>query len=110
MSLPTIVHRSARLPNGLEIQAEVDANAHTTAVGFFVRTGARDEPTELMGVSHFLEHMLFKGSAKRHAEDVNRDFDEAGASQNAFTTAELTAYHAHVLPEHTHEASRSSPT
>ncbi|MEY4117604.1 MAG: Protease 3 precursor [Planctomycetota bacterium] len=103
MSLPTIVHRSARLPNGLEIQAEVDANAHTTAVGFFVRTGARDEPTELMGVSHFLEHMLFKGSAKRHAEDVNRDFDEAGAAQNAFTTAELTAYHAHVLPEHTHE-------
>ena len=103
MTLPTIVHRSARLPNGLEIQAEVDASAHTSAAGFFVKTGARDEPTELMGVSHFLEHMMFKGSDKRRAEDVNRDFDELGAAQNAFTTSELTAYHAHVLPERTHE-------
>jgi predicted Zn-dependent peptidase len=104
MSLSTIVHRSARLPNGLEIQAEIDATAHTSALGFFVKTGARDEPTELMGVSHFLEHMMFKGSDKRRAEDVNRDFDELGAAQNAFTTGELTAYHAHVLPERTHEA------
>jgi predicted Zn-dependent peptidase len=103
-SSPAIVHRTARLPNGLEIQAEIDPSAHTSALGFFVRTGARDEPTELMGVSHFLEHMMFKGTAKRKAEDVNRDFDELGASQNAFTTSELTAYHAHVLPERTGEA------
>lgn len=101
---PTIDHRTARLPNGLEIQAEIDPNAHTAAIGFFVRTGARDEPTELMGVSHFLEHMMFKGSETRRAEDVNRDFDELGAAQNAFTTAELTAYHAHVLPERVSEA------
>lgn len=104
MQSPAIVHRTARLPNGLEIHAEVDPSAHTSALGFFVRTGARDEPTELMGVSHFLEHMMFKGTAKRKAEDVNRDFDELGASQNAFTTSELTAYHAHVLPERTGEA------
>jgi predicted Zn-dependent peptidase len=52
-----------------------------------------------MGVSHFLEHMMFKGSERRTAEEVNRDFDDIGASQNAFTTNELTAYHAHVLPE-----------
>lgn len=95
---PTIAHRAARLANGLEIQAEVDPTAHTAAVGFFVRTGARDEPSELMGVSHFLEHMMFKGSERRSAEEVNRDFDELGASHNAFTTGELTAYHAHVLP------------
>ncbi|RLS91146.1 MAG: insulinase family protein [Planctomycetota bacterium] len=92
-------HRTARLANGLEIQAEVDPLAHTAAVGFFVRTGARDEPTELMGVSHFLEHMMFKGSETRGALDVNRDFDELGASHNAFTTSELTAYYAHVLPD-----------
>ena len=104
MQSPAIVHRTARLPNGLEIHAEIDPSAHTSALGFFVRTGARDEPTELMGVSHFLEHMMFKGTAKRKAEDVNRDFDELGASQNAFTTSELTAYHAHVLPERTGEA------
>ena len=104
MPVPTISHKTARLPNGLEIQAEVDPSAHTAAVGFFVRTGSRDEPLELMGVSHFLEHMMFKGSERRTAEDVNRDFDEIGASQNAFTTNELTAYHAHVLPERMHEA------
>ncbi len=104
MPVPTIAHRTARLSNGLEIQAEVDPSAHTAAVGFFVRTGSRDEPAELMGVSHFLEHMMFKGSDRRTAEDVNRDFDEIGASQNAFTTNELTAYHAHVLPERMHEA------
>lgn len=94
-----VVHRTARLANGLEVHAEVVADAHTAAVGFFVRTGARDEPTELMGVSHFLEHMIFKGTERRRAEDVNRAFDDIGASHNAFTTAELTAYHAHVLPE-----------
>jgi predicted Zn-dependent peptidase len=96
---PAIQHRTAHLPNGLEIQAEIDPTAHTAAVGFFVKTGARDEPTELMGVSHYLEHMMFKGSERRTAEDVNRQFDDIGASQNAFTTNELTAYHAHVLPE-----------
>ena len=99
-----IQHRVARLPNGLEIQAEIDATAHTAAAGFFVRTGSRDEPGELMGVSHFLEHMMFKGSERRTAEDVNRAFDDLGASQNAFTTNELTAYHAHVLPERLHSA------
>ena len=104
MSAATIVHRTAHLPNGLEIQAEIDPTAHTSALGFFVKTGARDEPTELMGVSHFLEHMMFKGSATRLAEDVNRDFDELGAAQNAFTTGELTAYHAHVLPDRAHGA------
>ena len=96
---PCLQFRSARLPNGLEIQAEVDPQAHTAALGFFVRTGARDEPGELMGVSHFLEHMMFKGSDTRDAEQVNRDFDDLGANHNAFTTGELTAYYAHVLPE-----------
>lgn len=95
----TNMHRTARLSNGLEIQAEIDPLAHTAAVGFFVRTGSRDEPSELMGVSHFLEHMMFKGSEHRGPEQVNRDFDDLGANHNAFTTNELTAYHAHVLPE-----------
>ena len=102
MHTSSIVHRRARLANGLEIQAEVDSLAHTTAIGFFVKTGARDEPIQLMGVSHFLEHMMFKGSSRRDALQVNRDFDELGASHNAFTTSELTAYYAHVLPERMH--------
>ena len=92
--------RSATLSNGLVILGEVDAAAHTAAAGFFVRTGARDEPTPLMGVSHFLEHMMFKGSDRRTAFQVNEDFDRIGASHNAFTSGEMTCFHAHVLPEH----------
>jgi len=92
--------RSATLPNGLVILGEVDPAAHTAAAGFFVRTGARDEPTPLMGVSHFLEHMMFKGSERRTACQVNEDFDRIGASHNAFTSGEMTCFHAHVLPEH----------
>lgn len=92
--------RSATLSNGLVILGEVDSSAHTAAAGFFVRTGARDEPTPLMGVSHFLEHMMFKGSERRTAFQVNEDFDRIGASHNAFTSGEMTCFHAHVLPEH----------
>lgn len=87
------------LSNGLTILAEVNDDAHTAAVGFFVKTGARDETPDVMGVSHFLEHMMFKGTARRSAEDVNREFDELGANYNAYTSHEQTVYYAHVLPE-----------
>jgi predicted Zn-dependent peptidase len=90
-------HRT--LPNGLTLLAEVNADAHTAAVGFFVKAGTRDETPEVMGVSHFLEHMMFKGTARRTADDVNREFDELGANYNAFTSHEQTVYYAHVLPE-----------
>ena len=86
-------------PNGLTLIAEVDPDAHTAAVGFFVKAGARDEQPDVMGVSHFLEHMMFKGTDRRSAEDVNREFDELGANYNAFTSHEQTVYYAHVLPE-----------
>ena len=95
-----VTFRSAQLPNGLHIVGETDPTAHTASVGFFFRTGARDEETRLMGVSHFLEHMMFKGTAKRTAQQVNNDFDAIGASHNAYTSSETTAYYAHVLPEH----------
>ena len=94
-----VTYRETFLPNGLRVAAEVDPSAHTSAVGVFVRTGARDEPTELMGVSHFLEHMMFKGSATRTATEVNDAFNAIGADANAFTSSEMTAYHAHSLPE-----------
>lgn len=95
-----ITFQHATLPNGLTIIAETDPAAHTAALGFFVRTGARDEDPAVMGVSHFLEHMMFKGTPTRTAEDVDRDFDNIGADHNAFTTSELTAFYAHSLPEH----------
>jgi len=89
----------ATLENGLEIVAECNDEAHSTALGFFVETGARDETDDVAGVSHFLEHMMFKGTATRTAEDVNREFDEMGAHYNAFTSEESTVYYASVLPE-----------
>ncbi len=92
--------RKARLDNGLEIVAECDPDAHSVAIGFFVRAGSRDESDDIAGVSHFLEHMLFKGTERRSADDVNREFDEIGAHYNAFTSEENTVYYASVLPEY----------
>lgn len=94
--MPIATHR---LANGLTVLFEPNPAAHTAAVGFFVRTGARDEEARLMGVSHFLEHMMFKGSATRSGDEINRAFDEMGADHNAWTGHEATAYHAHILPE-----------
>ncbi|MEO0482633.1 MAG: pitrilysin family protein [Planctomycetota bacterium] len=91
--------RRTTLDNGLEIIAEVDAGAPTAAAGFFVKTGARDETPALMGVSHYLEHMMFKGSADLTAEQINRGFDDLGARNNAYTSHEVTCFYAQVLPE-----------
>ncbi len=89
-----------RLANGLQIVAELNSDVQSVAVGFFVRTGSRDETDEVSGVSHFLEHMVFKGTAQFSAEDVNRIFDEIGAKYNASTSEEVTLFYAAVLPEY----------
>ncbi len=93
------IFRHATLPNGLTIIAEDDPAAYSSAAGFFVKTGARDEATPVMGVSHFLEHMMFKGTEEFEAAELNRRFDEMGARNNAFTSNEMTCFYAHVLPE-----------
>lgn len=90
---------SETLANGLTIIAERNPRASSMAVGYFVDTGSRDETTEISGVSHFLEHMMFKGSDRRSAADINREFDELGASYNAYTSEERTVYYGAVLPE-----------
>src|SRR3954453_10106761 len=92
--------RQHTLDNGLEIVAETSPDAYSAAYGFFVRTGARDESDEVSGVSHFLEHMVFKGTAKRTAAEVNRDLDALGSKSNAYTSEEQTVYYASVLPEY----------
>lgn len=87
------------LANSLAVVAECQPEARSTAVGFFVRTGSRDESDDVAGVSHFLEHMVYKGTSTRTADDVNRQFDEMGADHNAFTGDEHTIFYAAVLPE-----------
>jgi predicted Zn-dependent peptidase len=83
----------------LTIIGEYEPAARSLALGYFVRTGSRDEAPEVSGVSHFLEHMMFKGTQRRTPEDVNREFDEMGARYNAFTSEEMTVYYGNVLPE-----------
>jgi predicted Zn-dependent peptidase len=89
-----------RLPNGLTIIGETSPAARSVAIGFFVRTGSRDEKPTESGVSHFLEHMMFKGTPRRSAEQVNLDFDRIGSGPNAYTSEENTVYYAAVLPEY----------
>lgn len=91
--------RSHTLPNGLEIIAECNPKAYSLGLAYFVKTGARDETDEISGVSHFLEHMVFKGTSRRSADDVNRELDELGSHSNAYTSEEQTVYYATVLPE-----------
>jgi predicted Zn-dependent peptidase len=95
---------SHKLTNGLQLIGESSPSARSAALGFFVRAGSRDETPEVSGVSHFLEHMVFKGTPRRTALDVNRDFDRIGADYNAFTSEENTVYHAAVLPEYLPQA------
>jgi predicted Zn-dependent peptidase len=91
-------------PNGLRVIGEDSPSARSVALGFFVRTGARDESAEVSGVTHFLEHMVFKGTKRRTALDVNRDFDRIGAHYNAFTSEENTVFYAAILPEYLSQA------
>jgi predicted Zn-dependent peptidase len=87
-----------RLPNGLRILGE-RTPARSVAVGVMVDAGARDEAVDEAGVSHFLEHLAFKGDERRDAHALNRAFDELGARYNAYTSHERTFYYGAVLPE-----------
>jgi predicted Zn-dependent peptidase len=88
------------LDNGLQVIAEVNGQARSVAAGFFVKAGSRDEAPEVAGVSHFLEHMVFKGTDRRDHLAVSRDLDRVGAKHNAQTSEEDTFYHVTSLPEY----------
>ena len=92
--------KKEQLDNGLSIIGEINKSAKSAAVGFFVKTGSRDENKQINGVSHFLEHMMFKGTDKLSALEVNEAFDRTGAQFNAGTSEEYTVYYAAVLPEY----------
>ena len=99
-SMPTLAGaRRHVLPGGLTVLLDPDLDAQTVAAGYFVRTGARDERSGEMGVSHFIEHLLFKGSEHVSAAELNARLDDLGGHANAFTSEEATVYHAASLPE-----------
>lgn len=88
--------RVSRLDDGLRVVTETMPTVRSVAIGVWVGVGSRDEPAEAAGVSHFLEHLLFKGSSTRSARDIARGIDAVGGDLNAFTSKEYTAFHARV--------------
>jgi predicted Zn-dependent peptidase len=92
-------YKQTQLKNGLTVIGESNPANVSSAIGFFVRTGARDETPAESGLSHFLEHMMFKGTPTRSAIDINMALGNLGAQANAFTSEENTVYYAAVIPE-----------
>ena len=99
-----IAPRREVLPGGAVLLSTPIRSAHAVTLGVWLRTGSQDEPGELGGVSHFLEHMVFKGTKNRSAFDVAYTFDRLGAAVDAFTTKDLVAFTIKVLPEYFREA------
>ena len=88
-----MTERIVQLPSGLTVAVEPMVSTRTAAIGVWVAAGARDEPAEHAGVSHFLEHLLFKGTHTRSAIEISQTVDRVGGDINAFTSKEYTAYY-----------------
>ena len=88
------------LDNGVRVVLEPMATVKSVAIGIWVNVGSRDEREGEEGYSHFLEHMLFKGTARRSAAQISREIDALGGELNAFTTRETTTFYAKVLDQH----------
>jgi predicted Zn-dependent peptidase len=91
--------RRTVLPGGLRVVSEHVPGVRSAAIGVFVAVGSRDETPALNGASHFLEHLLFKGTDNRSAMDISSALDSVGGEFNAYTAREYTCYHARVLDE-----------
>jgi predicted Zn-dependent peptidase len=91
--------RRTVLPSGLRVVTEAMPGVRSAAVGAWVGAGARDETARLSGASHFLEHLLFKGTRTRSALEISASMDAAGGEFNAFTSREYTCFHARVLDD-----------
>ena len=96
MSKPQIT----TLKNGLRIATDEMKDVETVSIGVFVKTGSRDEDIKINGISHFLEHMAFKGTTKRSAKQIAEEFEGIGGYINAFTSREKTVYYVKVLKEY----------
>ncbi|RZB37251.1 MAG: hypothetical protein SRB2_01333 [Desulfobacteraceae bacterium Eth-SRB2] len=88
------------LNNSIRIVSKKMPHVHSVSMGVWVNVGARDESSSESGLSHFIEHMIFKGTEKRTAFQIAKQFDAIGGQTNAFTSAENTCYHAKVIDTH----------
>ncbi|MEE8201226.1 MAG: pitrilysin family protein, partial [Candidatus Acidoferrales bacterium] len=92
--------RQETLANGLTILTEQMPHVRSVAVGIWVKSGSRIEPPGLTGISHFIEHMVFKGTERRTAEQIAREADSVGGQLDAFTAKEMVCFNARVIDEH----------
>ena len=97
---PAGAFRRTVLPNGLTVLSETMPGVRSVAFGAWVRAASLHEPRDLMGVSHLLEHMVFKGTARRSAKQIALELEVLGGSLDAYTSREHTVYQARVLDEH----------
>ena len=94
------MYRKTVLPNGIRVLTETIPHVHSVSTGIWVGVGSRDENEDERGVTHFIEHMLFKGTRRRSALDIAKEFDSTGGFANAFTSKEHVCIHAKVLATH----------
>src|SRR6058998_4088283 len=93
------IHREL-LPNGLTVITEQMQHIRSVSIGIWIKTGSRDEDPQWNGISHFIEHMVFKGTKNRSAEDIARQVDSIGGNMDAFTAKECVCFNVKVLDEH----------
>jgi predicted Zn-dependent peptidase len=92
--------RRQKLPNGLTVITEQMQHIRSASIGIWLQTGSRDEAPEWNGISHFIEHMVFKGTKHRTAEQIAREVDSIGGNMDAFTAKECICFNVKVLDEH----------
>ncbi len=93
-------YRKSILPNGIRVVTERMEHVRSVAVGVWVETGSRHEPEDRAGMSHLIEHLVFKGTATRTAGEIARTMDSVGGQMDAFTAKEHTCFYVQVLDEH----------
>ncbi len=90
-------HQLTVLPSGVTVVTEPMSSVRSVALGLWVSVGSRDEAADQAGCSHFLEHLLFKGTSRRSARQIAEELDAVGGEMNAFTSKEMTCFYARVL-------------
>ena len=94
------MHNLYTLKNGLRVVTEKISESNSISVGVMIKNGSRNESLELNGISHFIEHMFFKGTKKRKSKDIVEDIENVGGQINAFTSKEATCYYVKNLYTH----------
>ncbi|HWR71632.1 MAG TPA: pitrilysin family protein, partial [Nitrospirota bacterium] len=94
------MYRKDTLSNGIRVVSETMPKSRSMSIGVWVKVGSRHESPQIGGVSHFIEHLFFKGTEKRTAKDIAIEIDALGGEMNAFTSQEATTYYVKVLDEH----------